>query len=75
MAVRHGYGKVAGADALVFAYDTGDNRNSYRGEPTTNLTTDTPSQGGWTGTYDVLDSSRKTFRLNVSNFAGEVTYV
>ena len=37
MAVRHGYGKVAGADALVFAYDTGDTRNSYKGEPTNNL--------------------------------------
>ena len=68
MAVRHGYGKVAGTDALVFAYDTGDTRNSYKGEPTTNYTTDTPSQGGWSGTYEVLDSSRKTFRLNVSNF-------
>ena len=39
MAVRHGYGKIAGTDALVFAYDTGDTRNSYRGEPTTNLVT------------------------------------
>jgi hypothetical protein len=39
MAVQQGYGKVAGADALVFAYDTGDTRNSYRGEPTTNLAT------------------------------------
>lgn len=37
MAVRHGYGKIAGTDALIFAYDTGDTRNSYRGEPTTNL--------------------------------------
>ena len=37
MAVRHGYGKIAGADALVFAYDTGDTRNSYRGEPTVNV--------------------------------------
>jgi hypothetical protein len=37
MAVRHGYGKIAGTDALVFAYDTGDTRNSYRGEPTANL--------------------------------------
>jgi hypothetical protein len=36
MAVRHGYGKVAGADALAFAYDTGDTRNSYKGEPTVN---------------------------------------
>jgi hypothetical protein len=39
MAVRHGYGKIAGTDALVFAYDTGDTRNSYKGEPTTNIVT------------------------------------
>ena len=45
MAVRHGYGKIAGADALVFVYDTGDTRNSYRGEPTTNLITDTTAFG------------------------------
>ena len=45
MAVRHGYGKIAGTDALVFAYDTGDTRNSYKGEPTENLV---PS-GGRTG--------------------------
>jgi hypothetical protein len=37
MAVRHGYGKIAGTDALIFAYDTGDTRNSYKGEPTVNL--------------------------------------
>ena len=36
MAVRHGYGKIAGTDALIFAYDTGDTINSYRGRPTTN---------------------------------------
>ena len=36
MAVRHGYGKIAGTDALVFAYDTGDTVNSYKGRPTTN---------------------------------------
>lgn len=41
MAVRHGYGKIAGTDALVFAYDTGDARNSYKGEPTTNVATGT----------------------------------
>jgi hypothetical protein len=39
MAVQHGYGKIAGADALVFAYDTGDTRNSYKGKPATNLLT------------------------------------
>ena len=37
MAVRHGYGKIEGTDALVFAYDTGDTVNSYKGEPTENL--------------------------------------
>lgn len=36
MAVQHGYGKIAGANSLVFAYDTGDTRNSFKGEPTTN---------------------------------------
>lgn len=39
MAVRHGHGKLAGTDALIFAYDTGDDRNSFRGEPTVNLIT------------------------------------
>jgi hypothetical protein len=37
MAVRHGYGKLAGTDALVFAYDTGDTINSYKGKPATNI--------------------------------------
>lgn len=46
MAVRHGYGKIAGADALVFAYDTGDTRNSYRGKPTTNFFTNGHFAGG-----------------------------
>ena len=56
-------------DGLVFMYDTG-NRKSYKGEPTTNLTTDSPSQGGWNGSLNVLDSSTKKFRFNVSNFSG-----
>ena len=47
MAVRHGYGKIAGTDALVFAYDTGDTRNSYKGEPTTNLATLDLSSTKW----------------------------
>jgi hypothetical protein len=41
VAVRHGYGKIAGADALVFAYDTGDTVNSFKGEPTVNYIPDT----------------------------------
>jgi len=36
MAVQQGYGKMAGTDALVFAYDTGDAVNSYKGKPATN---------------------------------------
>lgn len=46
MAVRHGYGKVAGADALLFAYDTGDTVNSYKGKPATNIATAIQSRGG-----------------------------
>ena len=37
MGIAQGYGRTAGSDALVFAYDIGDTRNSYIGEPTTNL--------------------------------------
>jgi len=37
MAVQQGYGKMAGANSLVFAYDTDDTVNSYKGRPTTNL--------------------------------------
>ena len=55
-------------DGLVLHLDAA-NAKSFRGEPTVNYITDTPSQGGWSGTYEVLDSSRKTFKLNVSNFA------
>ena len=63
-------------DGLVFGYDSGygvaDNNTAtrfYPGESTVNYTTDTPSQGGWTGTYSVLDSSLKKFRFNVSSFS------
>lgn len=38
MAVAQGYGKTV-TSGSVFAYDTGDTRNSYRGRPTTNLST------------------------------------
>ena len=62
---------------LLFGYDTGygvaDNNTStifYQGEPTVNYVTDTPSnQGGWTGSFSLLDSSTKSFQFNVSNFA------
>jgi len=37
MAIKAGFGGLAGNDSLVFGYDTGDLYNSYRGEPTTNV--------------------------------------
>jgi hypothetical protein len=36
MATQHGYGNITGTDSLVFAYDTIDTTNSYKGEPTVN---------------------------------------
>ena len=54
-------------DSLVFIYDTDDGK-SFKGEPTVNLATDSPSQGGWAGGREVLDSSRKKFKLIVNNF-------
>jgi len=56
-------------DSLVFIYDTDDGK-SFKGEPTVNLATDSPSQGGWAGGREILDSSRKKFKLIVNNFNG-----
>ena len=36
-----------------------------------NLTTTTPSQGGWAGSYSLLDNNNRNFRFNVSNFNGD----
>lgn len=62
---------------LLFGYDTGygvaDNNTAtrfYPGEPTINQVSDTPSnQGGWSGSFSLLDSATKSFQFNVSNFA------
>jgi hypothetical protein len=51
---------------LVFAYDQSNTVRSYVGEPTTNLATNTPSQGGWPGSYTVVDSATKTFDFTTS---------
>ena len=59
MAVRHGYGKVA-TDGLVFAYDTGDTVNSYKGEPTENLVTN-PTFLGTSGTQTSATSDNWVF--------------
>ena len=50
-------------DGLALGFDTGRttvddntfNYSNFLGEPTVNYTTDTPSQGGWTGTQSVLE--------------------
>jgi hypothetical protein len=48
MAVAQGYGKTI-TSGSVFAYDTGDTRNSYRGEPTTNVFTHYGTEGQGSG--------------------------
>ncbi len=65
-------------NGLVYGHDTGygvaDNSNStrfYPGEPTTNYADDTiDAQGGWGGSYSLIDSATKTFQLNVNSFNG-----
>jgi hypothetical protein len=49
MAVAQGYGKTV-TSGSVFAYDVGDTRNSYRGEPTVNLVPNADTMANW-GSY------------------------
>ena len=72
MAVQQGYGKMAGTDALVFAYDTGDVVNSYKGEPTENLLNDTTEFDSWTkarnsGTTPTVTSNTSPNPLGIPN--------
>jgi hypothetical protein len=46
MAVQQGYGKMAGANSLVFAYDITDTKNSFKGEPTENMITGNMNTSG-----------------------------
>ncbi len=57
-------------DGLVLNVDASNISSFTDSEPTTNYVNNTPSQGGWGGGYDVIDSSRKTFRFNINNFSG-----
>ena len=59
-------------DSLVFYYDTFNQLKSYKGEPTTNLTTDTPSLNGWQGSYTVVNSSTKTFLITTQQNTASV---
>jgi hypothetical protein len=70
MGGQQGYSKVT-TSGLVFAYDTGDQRNSYAGEPTTNLanfnvassTFNTDTSGNLSQT---ANSSEATYRGRLS---------
>lgn len=72
MAVQDGYGKMAGTDALVFAYDTGDTRNSYKGEPTVNLVTPSGIDMTLLSTYTYLGRSQVSELSSPSSFACEM---
>ena len=67
MATQFANGKTT-TSGLVFMYDTTDKENCYKGEPTTNLATDSPSDvGGWGGYYLLVDSATKSFNLRVND--------
>ena len=59
MAVQQGYGKLAGTDALVFAYDRDDARNSYKGAPTVNLL-EQPGASSLPSRSDIYNNVTKT---------------
>jgi hypothetical protein len=58
---------ISGEENLVFGYDLSDQKNSYLGEPTTNLANNTPLLGGWPGSYTLIDSATKTFDFTTSS--------
>lgn len=65
-------------DNLIFGFDSNygvaDNSTAarfYPGEPTVNYVTDgSILQNGWSGSFSLIDSATKSFKLNVSNFNG-----
>lgn len=73
MAVQHGYGASI-HDGLIFAYDTSDIFNSYKGEPTTNQLTNSDFQNGTSGwTFGSWDSSRYSYSIeNIMGPFGEI---
>jgi hypothetical protein len=65
MAVAQGYGKTV-TSGSVFAYDVADTRNSYRGEPTTNLANFNVATSGF--------NSDTPGNLTQTSNSSEVTY-
>lgn len=81
MAVAQGYGKTV-TSGTVFAYDAGDTRNSYKGQPTTNLINpDNPNIYSWWGrnvqTITQLTETYKgqpIYRISISIDNGDMLY-
>ena len=82
MAVQQGYGKMAGANSLVFAYDTADTKNSFKGAPTTNLipgvanptlSADGWVEHGWRGSIDI-DEQENALVLTATNGWHSIAY-
>ena len=59
MAVAQGYGKTV-TSGSVFAYDVGDTRNSYKGEPTVNLLYSAGATNLINGAGDIYGNCTKT---------------
>lgn len=71
-----GHGPKIVTNGLVFAYDMGPNpgvNKSWKGQPTTNLVTDSPSMAGWAGSYNVIDSNTKTFDIQTTQTSAATT--
>lgn len=61
-----GHGTSIVRSGLVFHYDMENSAKSWKGKPTTNLTTDTVSQNGWSGSYTLINSATKTFDVQIT---------
>lgn len=53
-------------DGLVFHFDLENGVKSFKGKPTSNLTTNTPTMAGWAGQYTLVDSNTKTFLIQTT---------
>ena len=67
MAVAQGYGKTV-TSGSVFAYDTGDTRNSYIGEPTVNAISSASTMASWTNYYRTVASSTFTTEFGTTGY-------
>jgi len=68
--MAHHHSPKAVVDNLEVFYYHINTFRSYRGEPTTNIVTTTPSQGGWGGTYTTLSTEQKSFRFIITSWSG-----